>query len=104
MKQAPDGAARLAELQYLLRYGNCETPKPPDQSWWRPGRLGRRSSSCSSRRASYLAKSWSGWPDLNRRPLRPEANAMRCAIAFTLSDLLCAVRRRPLLATVVVLS
>jgi hypothetical protein len=28
MKQAPDGAARLAELQYLLRYGGMKEACP----------------------------------------------------------------------------
>jgi hypothetical protein len=32
--------------------------------------------------------SWSGWPDLNRRPLRPEANA-RCGLPPLLPSLTC---------------
>jgi hypothetical protein len=49
---------------------------------------------------------WSGWPDLNRRPLRPEANA-RGRLPLPLLCLTCLapsvdVRRRPLVFAVVV--
>jgi hypothetical protein len=49
---------------------------------------------------------WSGWPDLNRRPLRPEANA-RCGLPPLSPFLTCAppsvdVLRRPLVFVAVV--
>ena len=52
------------------------------------------------------ALSWSGWPDLNRRPLRPEANARSCLPPLLL-HLTCLapsvdVRGRPLLSVAVV--
>jgi hypothetical protein len=49
---------------------------------------------------------WPGWPDLNRRPLRPEANA-RCRLPPLLLSLTCLapsvdVRWRPLVSVAVV--
>ena len=42
---------------------------------------------------------WSGWPDLNRRPLRPEATSEADCQCGGMPDLRSIVRRRPLVST-----
>jgi hypothetical protein len=60
----------------------------------------------ASHSISHSPLSWSGWPDLNRRPLRPEANA-RCGLPPHLLRLTCLapsadVLWRPLVSVAVV--
>ena len=87
MKQAPDGAARLAELQYLLRYGGMKEacpasgPVPSAGSTASRAAMGLGHPRTLSQPMTEPGKPWSGWPDLNRRPLHLPVRIARQAQA-----------------------
>ena len=91
----PDGAPVVT----AGNYGRSHLAPKIGHWKWRKGKAGHRKS-------RDLRFQWSGWPDLNRRPLRPEANA-RCDLPPFLPCLTCFapsvdVRWRPLVSVAVV--